>query len=107
VESRLELLGTFLAAAGELSRVVDENNRGGAVLDSVAHLAPEKSVLRRLLAAEGAFIVAGSRLFAQDDYCFAAGIDPRVVVVNKRLIATLEVLGGDPIAGEEERRANV
>src|SRR5262249_36922562 len=40
----------------------------------------------------------------EDDHCFAADIDTGVIVVTKRLVAALEVLGGDAVAGENERR---
>ena len=71
---------------------------------ALASFRAERGVLRGLRAVERALLVLLLRLFAEHDDDLAFDVDPGIIVVRKGLLAAFQVLRGDAIAGENQRR---
>ena len=95
-----ELVLGLVSLEGE--GVVDQEHGGRAVLEGVGRLVPEGGEVGVPLAGEGALLLVLLRLAADDQHGLALDVEPGVVVVVE---LPGVVLGGDAIAGEDDRHA--
>ena len=89
----------FVLVVAEPGPVVDQQDQGRAVAIGVDRLVLEGRVAR--IAGEGAGFPFVSRRVAEHDDRLALDVDPFVIVVGDRLVVRV---GGDPVAGEDDRR---